>query len=370
MMNEASRPRVAVFTRPLDNWTSGSGHHLNEILNAALDLNNGRFLFTFVHYRRSDNSIYRRAEELLVPRNPVRAAAVLRKKGFDLVHYAPLTIFSPIWGVNAKKVATLHGAEPLLLPQYYSKILLAHEYLVVPFYARRMDHIVTVSNASARYFTDHFGVSQERITVCVNGLAPIFRVLPPEEVTAPSRYDIPLPYILHVSRFSERKNPWVLLDAFARLVREYELPHTMVCAGGGWDGERVTDRARALGIGERYIAPGFVPDRDVAELMNGASAFVFPSLAEGFGMPTIEAMACGCPVVTTPGFAIREVVDNGALVVDDPLDAPAVAKALHDVICNEELRSSLVKRGLARVPAFSWKKSAERLLSVYGQLLR
>ena len=126
---------------------------------------------------------------------------------------------------------------------------------------------------------------------------------------------------------------------------------------------------RALGIAERYVAPGFVPDHDVAELMNAASAFFFPSLAEGFGMPNIEAMACGCPVVTTPGFAIREIVGDAALVVEDPYDAPALASALHDVISDHDLSAGLVRRGLARVPRFSWKKSAERLLSVYGQLV-
>ena len=369
MEKEVVQPRIAVFTLPLDNWRSGSGHHLNEILNAALALNNNRFSFTLVHYKHSDNPIYRRASELIVPRNPIRAAAALRKARFDLVHYAPLTIYSPIWGVPGKKVATLHGAEPLLVPQYYGKVLLAHEYLIVPFYARRMDHIVTVSQSSANYFKEHFGVRPEAVTVCMNGLTPAYRVMSTQEVTAPLRYEIPGPYILHVSRFSERKNPWILLEAFARLVHEYDLPHSLVCAGGGWGDEPLRERARTLGIEERFIAPGFVPERDIAELMNAASAFVFPSLAEGFGMPNIEAMACGCPVVTTPGFAIKEIVGDAAIVVEDPFDAPSIAQALHDAIKNEPLRSSLIKRGLAHSLHFSWKTSANKLLGVYAKLL-
>ncbi len=369
MEKEVVQPRIAVFTRPLDNWKSGSGHHLNEILNAALTLNNNRFSFTLVHYKRSENPIYKRAAEMIVPRNPLRAAAALRKAQFDLIHYAPLTIYSPIWGVPGKKVATLHGAEPLLVPQYYGKLLLAHEYFVVPLYARRMDHIVTVSRTSALYFVDHFHVHPERVTICMNGLAPVFCVMPPNEVTAPERYEIPRPYILHVSRFSERKNPWILLEAFARLVHEHDLPHSLVCAGGGWGDEPVRDRARSLGVEERYFAPGFVPDRDIAELMNAASVFAFPSLAEGFGMPNIEAMACGCPVVTTPGFAVKEIVGDSAIVVENPLDAPAIAEALHGVIKNEPLRSSLVKRGLAHSLRFCWEDSAQELLAVYEKLL-
>jgi len=362
-------PRIAVFTKQLDNWTSGSGHHLNEILNAALDLNDGRFEFTLVHYRPSSNRIYTRARELIVPRNPIGASAVLRREKFDVVHYAPLTIYAPIWGVPGRKVATIHGAEQFIVPQQYGKIELAHEYLIVPVYARRMDRIVTVSETSARFFVARFRVDPAHIAVCTNGLAPAFRVMPPEEVTAPERYEISRPYVLHVSRFSERKNPWVLLDAFARLVEEYQAPHSLVCAGGGWGDEPVMERAHALGIAERFVAPGFVPDQDVGELMNAASAFVFPSLAEGFGMPNIEAMACGCPVITTPGFAIREIVGDAAVVVEDPHNAAALAKAIHDVVSDNDLRSGLVQRGLARIPRFSWKKSAERLLSVYEELI-
>ena len=365
----STRPRIAVFTRPLDNWSSGSGHHLDQILNNALDLNNDRFDFTLVHYRRSDNKIYARARELVVPRNPVLASAVLRRENFDVVHYAPLTIYAPIWGIRAKKVATMHGAEQLLQPQFVGKLELAHEYFVVPAYARRMDRIVTVSETSKRFFIERFRIQRDRITVCYNGLANEFKTLQLGEVTAPERYGITRPYVLHVSKFSERKNPWVLLNAFARLVNEYEAPHVLVCAGGGWGDDAVLERARALGIAERYVAPGFVPVRDVAELMNGASLFVFPSLAEGFGMPNVEAMACGCPVVTTPGFAVSEIVGDAAVVAEDPQDAVGIARAMHRIVTDKPFRSALVAKGLARVSRYSWKESAERLLSVYQELI-
>jgi glycosyltransferase involved in cell wall biosynthesis len=363
-------PRIAVFTKPLDNWNSGSGHHLNEILSVVLDLNAGRFEFTFVHYRPSDNPIYKRARELIVPRNPFRAASALRRGSFDVVHYSPLTIYSPIRGVRARKVATIHGAEQFLVPQFYGKIELAHEYFIVPRYARRMDRIVTVSRTSASFFVKRFGVQPDRVVVCYNGLSPTYRVMKPEEITAPERYGAPQPYILHVSRFSERKNPWVLLNAFARLVHEHDAPHTLVCAGGGWGDDLVLERVRGLGIAERYIAPGFVPEGDIAELMNAADAFVFPSLAEGFGMPNIEAMACGCPVVTTPAFAVREIVGDAAIIVEDPYDAVALAEAIQDVIADTPLRAGLVKRGAARISRFSWTESAERLLSMYEELCR
>jgi glycosyltransferase involved in cell wall biosynthesis len=369
MAGKDSKLRIAVFTRPLDNWVSGSGHHLQEILNAALDLAEDRMDFTFVHYKPSSNPIYkRRIKELIVPRNPLRSAAALRREKFDVVHYAPLTIYSPIWRVPGLKLATLHGAEPLLLPQYYGKIMLAHETFVVPAYARRMDRIVTVSETSASFIAEHFRVPRERISVCYNGLGPAYRILDGADISAPGRYGVEGPFVLHVSRFSERKNPWTLLEAFSRLKANYDRPLSFVCAGGGWNDEEVLDRVRELGLAESFVAPGFVPEDDIVELMNAASVFVFPSLAEGFGMPNVEAMACGCPVVTTPAFAVREIVGDAAVVVEDPRDPVKLSEAIHRVLSDEGLRSSLVERGLARLPLFSWTDSAKKLLAVYEEM--
>lgn len=95
--------RIAVMSKPLDNWTSGSGHHLDELMRHVLDLNDGSIEFTFVHYKKSDNPVYGHVREILIPRNPLRASAVLAREKFDLIHYSPLSIYAPIWGIKAKK---------------------------------------------------------------------------------------------------------------------------------------------------------------------------------------------------------------------------------------------------------------------------
>ena len=369
MEGKPSKPRIAVFTKPLDNWNSGSGHHLQEILNAVLDIAQNRFDFTFVHYKRSANPIYERGvEELLIPRDPLRASAVLRRENFDVLHYSPLTVFAPIWRVPGKKMATIHGAEQLLVPQFYGKIELAHEMFIVPAYARRMDWIVSVSETTANYVAEHFRFPREHISVCYNGLSPAYRVLEAPAATAPERYGIPRPFILHVSKRSERKNPWVLLESFARLKREYALPYSFVCAGGGWNDEEVLDRVRSLGFERSFYAPGFVPESDIVELMNAASAFVFPSLAEGFGMPNIEAMACGCPVVTTPAFAIREIVGDAAMVVENPSDPVALSEGIRRVLVDCNFREGLIRRGFTLIGRYTWEESAKNLAAVYDRL--
>ncbi|MCL1818020.1 MAG: glycosyltransferase family 4 protein [Spirochaetaceae bacterium] len=372
-MNSGPAPRIAVFTKQLDSWRSGSGHQLNEIMLRVLDQNAargaGRIDFTFLHYKPSDNAIYSRVREMLVPRNPLAFAAILRREKFDLVHYTPLTIYSPIWFVPNKKTATIHGVEQLLLPEFFGPVEMFHERFLVPIFARKMDGILTVSNATKNYLVRHFRVREDRVTVAYNGVGPEFRPRGPESLDAPRRHGAQRPYVFHISRFSERKNPWTLLEAFSRFAAGAGREYTLVCAGKGWDCEEVARRAARLGIQDRLLTPGFIPETDAAQLLSGAEFFVFPTLAEGFGMPNAEAMAAGCPVITTAAFAVPEIVGDAAIVVENPRDPAALAAAMETLARDEGLRQDLVRRGLERTRLFSWEEGAKKLLAMYDRIL-
>ncbi|MDR1931831.1 MAG: glycosyltransferase family 4 protein [Spirochaetales bacterium] len=372
-MNCASTPRIAVFTKQLDNWRSGSGHQLNEIMARVLDQNQeraqGKIDFTFLHHRPSDNALYRRVRELIVPRNPLKFALLLRREKFDLVHYTPLTIYSPIWLVPNKKTATIHGVEQLLLPEFFGPLEMFHERFLVPIFARRMDGILTVSNATKNYLVQRFRVKQDRVTVAYNGTGPAYHPREKNTLRAPARCGVRQPYVFHISRFSERKNPWALLDAFARFAAGAGRAHTLVCAGKGWDCPAVLHRARDLGIQDKLVCPGFIAEADAAEFLSGADFFVFPTLAEGFGIPNAEAMASGCPVITTAAFAVPEVVGDAAIVIENPRDSAALAAAMERLAGNEELRQDLIRRGLERAHLFSWEEGAKKLLAMYDRIL-
>jgi glycosyltransferase involved in cell wall biosynthesis len=373
-MNSPSTPRIAVFTKQLDNWRSGSGHQLNEIMAKVLDRNEARARnkidFTFLHYKKSENAIYQRVKEIIVPRNPLRFAAVLRREKFDLVHYTPLTIYSPIWFVPNKKTATIHGVEQLLLPEFFGPLEMFHERFLVPVFARKMDGILTVSNSTKDYLVRRFHVKEDRITVAYNGIGAEYYPRGAETLRAPLKYGARPPYVFHISRFSERKNPWVLLDAFARFAAGKGQNHTLVCAGKGWDDPAVLQKARGLHIEDRLVRPGFIAEAEAAEFFSGADFFVFPTLAEGFGIPNIEAMAAGCPVITTAAFAVPEIVGDAAIVVENPRDASALAAAMEELSGNAELRRTLVSRGLERTRLFSWEEGAKKLLAMYDRILR
>ncbi len=364
-----SRATVGILTRPIDQGFSGSGHHLLEIVSHLLDLDDPRFAFTLIHYEKNDRPIYRRAGELVVPRNPLAASAAVRAAGFDVVHYAPLSPYAPIWGVGSKKVATVHGAEPYLVPELYSRAHRFHARFTKPWLAGRMDALVTVSRTSRDFLAARFNIPADRFTVCYNAVAPGYHRLAPGEISAPGRLGIRSPYVLHLSNFSERKNPETILRAFAAFSRSHEGQEaTLVLAGRGWRNPRTERLAAELSVGERVAFPGFVSERDAVELLNGASCFFFPSLAEGFGMPNLEAMACGCPVITSGVFAIPEIVADAAVVLEDPRDASAAAEALRRVAGDEELRRGLIEKGLRRAASFSWAESARSLLALYGRL--
>jgi len=368
-MKVKTRPRLGVFTRPIDQGTSGSGHHLLEMVKHLLVLNK-RFEIFFIHYEKNDKEIYRRARQIIIPRNPFRARKALDPFDFDILHYNPLTVYSPIWGIKAKKVATEHGAEPVLIPRLYSPLAVLHEALVVPYYDRKMDHLITVSNTSKEFFSRRYRIPESRFTVCYNAVNEKFRVLKNPDPTIQEKYRTGGKFILHLSMFSERKNPWTILRGFKRFL-DYEGcgDFQLVLAGKGWDNEKVSRYAARLGIADRIIRPGYIPQEEAVELLNQARAFVFPSFAEGFGMPNIEAMACGCPVITSKVFAIPEIVGDAALIMDNPADGTELAAKLQQLVKDERLREELIERGLKRVRMFSWEESARKLLDVYESLI-
>jgi glycosyltransferase involved in cell wall biosynthesis len=366
-----SQPRIGIFTRPIDQGFSGSGHHLLEIVRNVLARNQDRFHFTLIHYEKNDLPIYTQSDELIVPRNPIAASRVLRRLKFDILHYAPLSPYAPIWRVPGKKVATMHGAEPYLVPELYGPAHRFHAMFTKPRLARRMDHIITVSKTSRDFLAGRFRIPRERFTVCYNAVGTAYRRLTAEEVTAPARFGVDGPYVLHMSNFSERKNPETVIRGFAAFARAMpDQDYRLVLAGNRWRNPRTERLVSELAIEERVCFPGFVTERDAVELLSGAFCFLFPSLAEGFGMPNVEAMACGCPVVTSGVFAIPEIVADAALVLPDPRDWSACSGELQRLAQDETLRSTLVKRGLSRAAEFSWAQSAEAVLSVYEQLIR
>jgi glycosyltransferase involved in cell wall biosynthesis len=231
---------------------------------------------------------------------------------------------------------------------------------------RAARHVLTVSQATKRDLVSWYGVDPERITVTHLGLSEIFK--PPTDQylikDVQARYGLQeRSYLIYVGTVQPRKNLTRVIEALAiTLAAGYEVD--LVIAGKrGWLSTPIEQRAQELGITHRIHFIGYVPEQELPALLAGALCFVFPSLYEGFGVPVIEAMACGTPVITSTSSALPEVAGDAALLVD-PLDTNAIAAAIMQLIDQATLRETLRRRGLDRARLFTWEACAKKTLEV------
>lgn len=226
--------------------------------------------------------------------------------------------------------------------------------------------IIVPSAATARDLHAAYGTPHDKITVIPHGYHPRFRPLPANAVASGLvRLGLTQPYILVVGTLQPRKNLARTLAAFEQLCAQ-GLPHRLVLVGQrGWLADPIfasIARQSSPAYG-RIDITGYLPDDDLPLVFNGASALAFPSLYEGFGLPALEAMACGTPVLTSNTTSLPEVVGDAALTVD-PLDSNAIAEGLLRIVSDTALRAALRTRGLAQVQQFSWRRAAEETLTV------
>lgn len=233
---------------------------------------------------------------------------------------------------------------------------------------RTAAHIVADSEATREDLVSFYRADPAKITVAypagTPGLGPVEDPARLEEVRA--RYHTGEEYFLYVGTIQPRKNLITLLEAYARLLAEGKLPRRvrLVLAGRpGWLCEGILARAWQADLADQVILPGYVPVEDLAALLSGAVAFVFPSWYEGFGLPVLEAMACGVPVITSNTSSLPEVAGDAALLIN-PAEVGDLANAMACLYDDKALRQDLSQRGQARARAFRWEVCAERVLEV------
>jgi glycosyltransferase involved in cell wall biosynthesis len=266
-----------------------------------------------------------------------------------------------------RNVITVCDMTPLLFPGSHGRMNVWHHRFVLPVILRRADRVITISDCSKRDIVRLCGIPEEKVVVTPLAADPAFR--PDPEGTAGSAVTgLPRPYILNVGTLEPRKNLEGLLRAFGAAKRE-GLPHTLVVTGArGWGRSRLAAIVEELRLEESVVFTGFVDDHDLPHLYAGADFFVYPSLYEGFGLPPLEAMACGTPVITSNVSSLPEVTGEAALLVD-PRSVTDLAAAMVRLAGDASLRETLRERGLARARLFSWERTAAETLTVYRGVL-
>ena len=262
-----------------------------------------------------------------------------------------------------RQVVTIHDLGYHFFPAAHTARRRLELRLTTAWSVRRASRIIAISQATSNALKEYYRADPAKIRVVYHGLNPAFAPASDSAIAAVrERYNLGQPYILYVGTLQPRKNLVRLIEAFAKA----DLPREtlLVIAGKrGWLSQPIEAAAERSGLGERVRLTGYLPDSDLPALLSGALAFAFPSLYEGFGMPVLEAMACGTPVLSSTTSALPEVAGDAALLVE-PTDDKALQTALERLTQEPALRASLRERGLKWASEFSWQRCARETLAV------
>ena len=292
-------------------------------------------------------------------------ATIARRYRLDLVH-APVNVTPLVTG--AERVVTIHDLAFHLYPEQYPGAKQRYLRLMTRLSVQRAARVIAVSEATRQDVIRLYGARPDKVVTVPNGMSGGYLPLPADEVEAfRARQGLPERFILFVGTLQPRKNLETLLRAYAQVadVIGWEL---VVVGATGWSYAPIFETARSLGLAERVRFAGYVAGEELPLWYNAAGMFVYPSLYEGFGLPLLEAMACGTPVIAADTSSLPEVVGDAGLLVD-PRDVDALTQAIHSLAGSETRREELRLRGRQRASAYSWRRTAEETLAVYRDVM-
>ena len=281
---------------------------------------------------------------------------------YDVLHFP---YDSSVAWKRGKFIVTIHDVKPLLFGSNHQKRNLntVIERMIIPNQSMQVDHVVTVSQWSKQDIVRYLCLPQDQISVVPPGVDPIyFRPTDSLERDRSKR-----PYVLSVAGSDPMKNVETLVEAFAKLPPHLRESHDLVLAGDLRNRSQVHARVRQLSLESQTLFPGVVAEDQLLALYQHAAVFVFPSRYEGFGLPVLEAMACGCPVISSNASSLPEVFGDAGLSAD-PSDAAAFACHMEHVLSDIGFRQELCRKGLARASQFSWDQTAREMVKVYTKV--
>ncbi len=345
--------RIALDGMPLASPLTGVGHYTAELarnLRAVAPSDS----FTFIS---PGGFLKRRWWSLGLPLH-------LLRNSFDLFHGTNYEI--PFWS-RRPTVVTIHDLSMLLLSGVHRQDLIWRSRWRLPWMVKRASRIITPSNSIKTELCAAFGIHPDKVAVTPEAPRPVFKRREDHELLR--RHGIAGDFILFVGTIEPRKNLRRLVEAFDQMLRNTSLSPTLVIAGGkGWMMDDFVSFIKEKGLKDRVCLTGYLEDQDLCGLYSTCRAFVYPSLYEGFGLPPLEAMACGAPVITSRTPALMETVDTAARLID-PEDVDDIARAMTEMLSDAQVREHYAELGKVHVKKFSWEQTALKTLEVYRELL-
>lgn len=290
--------------------------------------------------------------------------------------YSGLTLFHgtnydlPLWGASVR-VVTFHDLSLLLYPETHEARLVERGRRRLPLIAHKASVIITPSESVRREVSEHLHVSAEKIVAIPEAARSFFRPLPFEEtLETRKRLGVEDDFLLFVGTIEPRKNLMTLVRALEDALRSTDLRPQLVIAGRrGWLSDELFSYIDRAGLQERIRFTGYVTESELRALYSSCLISIYPSLYEGFGLPTLEAMACGAPVITSRIPSMEETVSDAALLFN-PESVNELAEAIARLLKNESERRALSEAGKRRAAQFSWEKTARATLNVYREAMR
>jgi glycosyltransferase involved in cell wall biosynthesis len=373
--------RVGIDGYPLAEPRTGVGHYTLELAR-ALALISPRDEFELVSPAPFNDAALTEIKRANLPnlltKNP-RASSIrghwwsiglpmyIRRAGFDLFHGTNFDV--PLWK-QGRSVVTIHDLSALLHPDKHRTRLVRRARLRLPLVARFADRIITPTESVRSEVCQRFKLKPAKVKSIHSAARTSFAPIPfAETVGLRQRLRVEDDFLLFVGTLEPRKNLLMLLRAFAQIMEQSELRPQLVIAGGeGWLMDEMFAFIRKSGMSERLRFTGYLSDEELRGLYSSCKVFIYPSVYEGFGLPPLEAMACGAPVIAGRIPSLQEVLGSAARLVD-PLDVEALAGAIVELLKDENQRKALAAAGLKRAGQFSWEQTARMTLHVYRDLL-
>lgn len=362
--------RVAFDVHTLGQRATGNETYAQGLMQAFLEQPPADIDFVFYHARSMAEPHPPVGFRRLRPqwpglRIPLSTPWALYRDRIDVAHFQ---YFAPPVRI-CPTILTIHDLSFERYPEFFPVAMALRMRLLMPFQARRASHIIAVSEATRRDIIELYGVASERVSVVHNGVAQGFAAPVDPELAhrVLARFGIERPFIVCVGNLCTRKNQRAVVRVFGRLLDRHAIEHDLVLIGQTTESARdIMVEIEGLKRKGRVHVTGFVGSDELRALYAGATASVYVSLYEGFGLPVVESMACGTPVLTSSVSCMAEIAGDAALLVD-PRDDEALAAGLLRLVEDSELRCRLGGAGRIRARQFSWSEAARRTLQIYRQ---
>ena len=360
----------------------GIGRYVREMLSALSDIDqSNQYRLFYASKNKSSHATLNLPDNFRVrhlPVNDIWLARIWQRirlplpveliTGFLDIYHSPDFTLPPTLS-DIPTLLTVHDLSFLRDPESAAPGLRGYLEVAVKRSVQLATHVLADSQSTKNDLIELYATPEDKITVLYAGVSSIFRPITDLDqlMKVRKRYKLgDQPFVLSVGTLQPRKNHATLIKAFELTLMDSD--YNLVLAGGqGWSYEEVYDLVRSRGLQHRVLFPGFVADEDLSALYSSADVMAFPSLYEGFGLPVLESMACGVPVLASNISCLPEVAGSAALFVD-PRDVEAMSAAMLKLVSNVDLRETLRKKGFERVEQFSWQSSAANLLRVYRDL--